>query len=205
MREPTPYPQFVCVSVVAVVHSLHLNQTNIIYQHCRFVCVHVTLSGEWETSVWPQFTGASIAPVSILCFKKTTYSELVNRSSISVESISMVSSAISDSWSVSESIQYHESKTKGYKMHYGFYGRDQKARHLSLEDQALAKRAGSIAPSLFSSSAWKCIQEATDRYNTCMWLSGLEIAGGAGGGDWRQFGGRDWICAPADNASFTVR
>lgn len=67
------------------------------------------------------------------------------------------------------------------KLHSGFNERNLKARHISPEDHALAKQAGSIALLLFSSSAWKWFQEASDSYNTCMWLSGLKVEGAGGG------------------------
>lgn len=79
---------------------------------CVCVSMPETLSGEWETSVWPQFTALFIVPVSILFFIKTTYSELVIRSWITVEAISMISSNITDYWTVSDAIQWHESKTE---------------------------------------------------------------------------------------------
>lgn len=58
------------------------------------------------------------------------------------------------------------------KLNSSFNERNLKARHISPEDLALAKHPGSIALSLFSSTAWKWIQEASDRYNTCMWHRG---------------------------------
>lgn len=95
---------------------------------------------------------------------------------------SMISSTITDYWTVSDAIQYVWVKGRGQnlKLQSGLIERNLKARHISLEDHVLAKQAGSIALSLFSSLVWKWIQEVSDRYNTCMWLSGLKVEGAGG-------------------------
>lgn len=176
------------------------------------MCVHifltVTPTGEWETSVSPQFTVLLFVPVSILCFIKTTYSELVNSSWTALETISVISSTITDYWTMSDAIQWHESKPEAeFVTSLQFLMREiWKPEHfppkiiLWLNKQALLRLLYSPR------SACEWIQEASDRYNTCMWLSWLKVEGGRRRGweAWRQFRGGDYICGSADNASFTA-